>query len=130
MCTNPPTTPTATLIETTTLMRASDLQQVAPHRCRACGSSLGHVSPVLVIDRLMDAAAYLEAMELAPLAVTVDTSGLVQVLLELADFQRVTTTAFSGRGMAVSTTDQPGVGRVYEAKDSHFRLRAVERSPE
>lgn len=93
--------------------------------CPTCGASLGNVSPVTIIDRLMDAAAYLEALALTPSLVRVDEHGIVEVTLDHSAFERVTSAEKKDRRLSVKVTDRDGA-RVHEAMDGHFRLIVVE----
>lgn len=114
-----------TKIQTVQTFNLDTSEPEGPRHCQTCGASLGHVSPVTIIDRLMDAAAYLEALALTPSLVRVDEHGIVEVTLDHSAFARVTSAEKKDRRLSVSVSERDGA-RVHEAQDGHFRLIVVE----
>jgi len=98
-------------------LHTARLVQDAPVHCETCGSRVATISPILMIDRIRDAADYCDGLEIVPESVRIDRSGLVEVMLDQPTFDRVTA------NLPVRTTNRAEVGmQLLEATDGHFRL--------
>lgn len=89
--------------------------------CDRCGAALGHVPSVLILDRLLDAVAYCEASKVAPLEVRATQAGAVEIVVDLADFKRLTR---GEKAHGVSMVERLGIPHL-STTDLFFTLMAA-----